>query len=99
MVHKSNLEKAIDKVVRRLGPEVVRIRYNLDEDWTGEPAIFFRVVLTDSAARDPKRRGATQKVIEHVFDDLQPQGNWGRYPYFNFLSKSDSLKINDPAWN
>ena len=36
---------------RSLAPDVVHIRYDIGEDWSGQWAIFFRVVLNDNAAR------------------------------------------------
>ena len=98
VVNKTNAEKAIDKVIRKLGRDVVRVRYNLGEDWTGDPVIFFRIVLTDAAARDDKRREVTGRIMDQVFDELQPQGNWGLHPYFRFRSKTEAARINDPDW-
>jgi hypothetical protein len=38
------IEAAIDHVQRSIGPDVVRIRYEIGEDWSGQWAIFFRVI-------------------------------------------------------
>jgi len=34
-----------------LGPDIVRLRYTLGQDWSGESAIFFRIVLSERASR------------------------------------------------
>ena len=47
----AEIDKAIRRVQESVGPDVVRIRYEIGEDWSGQWAIFFRVVLTDDAAR------------------------------------------------
>ena len=40
----------VDQVVlRELAPDVVRIRMNVTRDWTDDPAIYFRVILSDEA--------------------------------------------------
>ena len=47
----SEIGIAVTEVVRLLSPDVVRIRYDIGEDWSGQWAIFFRVVLTDDATK------------------------------------------------
>jgi hypothetical protein len=44
----------IDGAERNLAPDVIRTRYEIDEDWSGQWAIFFRIVLTDEARRCEK---------------------------------------------
>jgi hypothetical protein len=41
------IDSAIGRVQQTIGPDVVRIRYEIGEDWSGQWAIFFRIVLTD----------------------------------------------------
>ena len=38
----TEVEKAVDAFIKTLGPEVVRVRYNIGEDWEGDPALYFR---------------------------------------------------------
>ena len=59
------IDAAIDRVRQIVGPDVERIRNEIREDWSGEWAIFFRVVLTDDAARRRLRDVAT-KVIRNL---------------------------------
>jgi hypothetical protein len=47
-----------------VGPDVVRIRYEIGEDWGGQWSIFFRMVLTDDAARHHLRSVGTKVVRE-----------------------------------
>ena len=42
-------EEKVQQTARKFPEEVVRIRHSFDEDWSGDPAIFFRVVLSDDA--------------------------------------------------
>jgi hypothetical protein len=37
----SEIQAAIDEIERSLAPDVVRIRYDIGEDWSGQWAIFF----------------------------------------------------------
>jgi hypothetical protein len=47
-----------------VGPDVVRIRYEIGEDCSGQWSIFFRVVLTDGAVHRRLRDVATKVVRE-----------------------------------
>jgi hypothetical protein len=49
-VQQAQFASAVSEVEQMLLPEVVRIRYTLGNDWTGEPAVFFKIVLTDAAS-------------------------------------------------
>ena len=37
----AELDQAVDRVKQMLGSDVVRLRYALGQDWSGESAIFF----------------------------------------------------------
>jgi hypothetical protein len=61
----SKIQAAINQVERSLAPDVVRIRYEIGEDWIGEWAIFFRVVLSDEAAKLRLRDVVRRQPIIH----------------------------------
>jgi hypothetical protein len=44
-IKQSEINAAVSEVLRLLAPDVVHIRYDIGEDWSGDWAIFFRVVL------------------------------------------------------
>jgi len=90
------IDAAVDRVQRIVGPEVVRIRYEIGEDWGGQPAIFFWVVLTDDAARRRLRDVAT-KVVWELSRQLDFPG-MGVFPYHNFRSESEQATLQEPAW-
>ena len=52
-LNEKKIVSALKRATRALAPDVVRIRYSLGEDWTGDPSIFFRVLLTDEASLEP----------------------------------------------
>jgi|SRR6516164_2610051 hypothetical protein len=60
----AEINAAIQRVGHLVGPDVVRIRYQIGEDWSGQWPIFFRVVLTDEAARRRLREVAMKVVWE-----------------------------------
>jgi hypothetical protein len=97
-VHQGQLAGEISKARQKLGPEVVHVSYNIDSDATGEPSIFFRIVLTDIASREDRLAEVTGRVATILFDEIRPFENWGLNPYFNFRSQTEQQKSDDPEW-
>jgi hypothetical protein len=97
-VNYTEVNQAIDQVILNLGPEVVHVAYNLGEDWNGDPGIFFRIVLTDAASKEGKIGKVAARIQKKVFDELQPQENWGLFPYFSFRSNAEHRARPDPQW-
>jgi hypothetical protein len=97
-VNPAQINKALRRAERALAPDVVRIRYTLDEDWTGEPSIFFKVVLSDDAAGKESKLGEISwRAINRIRDKVKPE-ELGLNSYFNFRSLSEYNELNDPAW-
>ena len=92
----SEIQAAIDEVERDLAPDVVRIRYGIAEDWSGEWAIFFRIVLTDEAARH-RLIEVRSKVVSGLSRRLD-YPVMGVFPYHNFRSVSEQEALQEPAW-
>src|SRR5437763_640987 len=92
----SEIQAAVDEVERSLAPDVVRIRYEIGEDWSGQWAIFFRVVLTDDAARRSLREVAT-RVVRGLARQLDFPA-MGVFAYHNFRSVSEQATLQEPAW-
>jgi hypothetical protein len=90
------IQAAIHAVEKSLAPDVVRIRYDIGEDWSGQWAIFFRIVLTDDAARR-RLREVANKVVWGLSRQLDFPG-LGVYPYHNFRSVSEQEALREPAW-
>ena len=94
----AQLDEAINDLTPTLGPDVVRLTYTLGQDWTGEPAIFFRIVLSDRASRRDQLRNATNQVTNAIEQRLQPLEQWGVLPYFSFRSQSEQAVLQEEAW-
>jgi hypothetical protein len=94
--HQETIREEVRQVAAALKPDVVRIRYSMSEDWSGQWAIFFRVVLSDDAAKNRLRQVANnveQRLAEHLdFNSL------GVYPYHNFRSESEQATLREEAW-
>jgi hypothetical protein len=92
----AEIEAAIARVQQSIGQDVVRIRYEIGEDWSGQWAIFFRILLTDDAARLRLRDVATRVVWELARQLDFPA--MGVFPYHNFRSVSEQSMLQEPAW-
>ena len=96
-IDQDKLEKAFGKAVKALDPHEVRdVHFILSEDYTGDPSIFFRVLLTPEGARDSRIGEVANRVEALLSDKLQPYDRWGLLPYFNYTS--DPKMYRDPRW-
>ena len=92
----SEIQAAINEVERSLPQDVVRIRYEIGEDWSGQWAIFFRVILSDEASEKRLRDVATQ-VVWRLADSLDFPA-LEVFPYHNFRSVSEQAVFREEAW-
>ena len=97
IIDEASLATNIAKAKATLGPDVIRIRYTIKEDWTAATAIFFRVVLSDHASRDSNLSEIADRVARTLRQDVDAE-EFGVHCYFNFRSLSEQTKLNDPAW-
>lgn len=55
--------------ISKLGPEVMNVSYGLDTDSTGDPAIYFHIILADWAVDTGDRiTDTTGRVAAKLFD-------------------------------
>lgn len=90
------IDEAIAGVVRELAPDVIRIRYDIGQDSTGDWAIFFRVILSDQAGQRKLRQVATEVV--RLLENRLDFPSMGVFPYHNFRSASEQAQIQEEAW-
>ena len=97
LVQQDSIANGVKKASAKLASDVVRIRYNLGEDWSGDFAVFFRVVLKDSASKRPLLREVARRVTDLILGEVQPQ-ELGLQAYFNFRSESEQAELKEEAW-
>jgi hypothetical protein len=86
---------AVARVERRF-PQVVRIIPEFRDDWTGEPSVFFMVILDDAAASHDQLLKISNQVSDTIDRQVQPREKWGLFSYFNFRTRSEQAQM-DPA--
>jgi hypothetical protein len=90
------IDAAVRTVEAALKPDVVRIRYSIGTDWSDEPAVYFRVVLSDDAAAH-RLREIAREVRERLNDRLDFSA-LGVRPYHHFRSESEQAALKEEAW-
>jgi hypothetical protein len=96
IVQQAKIEAEVRAVEAVLRPDIVRIRYEIGEDWSGQWAIFFRVVLSDDAAKHRLREVATN--VERRLAERMDFQALGVFPYHNFRSESEQAALREVAW-
>ncbi len=90
------INAAVSEVARLLAPDVQHIRYDIAQDWSGDWAIFFRVVLSDEASK-MRLRDITTKVVSQLAARLDFSA-MGLFAYHNFRSVSEQAVLQEEAW-
>jgi hypothetical protein len=95
---RDQIDEAVNDLIPALGPDVVRLRYTLGEDWSGDSAIFFRIVLSERASRRDQLYGVTSQIRDTIMQRLEPLEKWGVLPYFSYRSQAEQAALEEEAW-
>ena len=79
-------------------PGVAKLRYTVENDWSGDPAIFFWITLSDDMARPEVLSETSRRIMDFITQRLDPAGQWGLIPYFNFRSQSEQAKLQEEVF-
>lgn len=93
----AQIDSGIQRAAQALAPDVVRIRYSLDDDWVGDPSVFFRIVISDEAVRARRLAETAERIMEGIREEVRPE-ELGIHAYFNFRNFSEESKDPDPEW-
>ena len=74
---------------------VVNLRYTVDDDWSGDPAIFFWITLSDEAARRATLSQTSRRIVDFITQRIDPIGQWDLIPYFSFRSQSEQATLQE----
>jgi hypothetical protein len=90
--------RIVHEVAKKFAPDVQWIRYSIDSDWSGDQAIFFRIMLSDEAARRSRIRPLTRRVEAALAEQVDPVAHDYLF-YYNYRSRSEQARIKEPAWS
>jgi hypothetical protein len=85
----AELQKKLNGIMPQPSPGVVKLRHTFDNDWTGDPAIFFWVTLTDETSKRDNLLKATDAFMKALHECIDFQNDWDLIPYFSFRSESE----------
>jgi hypothetical protein len=91
----AEIEALVSDILREMSPDVVRIRFDFHEDWSGDPGVFFRVLLSDALDRDhflEVARRVRNIIWERV--DFLTMG----FPYSNFRKEGEQAVLRSKDW-
>lgn len=97
-VDEKEVAARVAELERKFAPDVVRIRYTIQNDYSGDPAIYFRVLLTDEASRPPGLYKLTRKIDDTIWDEVDSLNRWGRFPYVWYRSVSEQADLREAIW-
>jgi hypothetical protein len=94
----SELVKRFNQLAHLVMPGVEKWRYTFENDWSGDPAIFFWVTLTDEASKPRNLQEAKTAFKGTINSHVDLSGEWGLIPYFNFRSRSEQSILKDEVY-
>lgn len=94
----AELQKKLNGIMPQPSLGVVKWRHTFGNDWTGDPAIFFWVTLTDEASKKGNLSNATEAFRKVLCEPIDFQNDWDLIPYFNFRSESEQAILNDEVY-
>src|SRR2546421_12657247 len=94
VVNHKQIKAALARAERKLAPDVLRIRYSMEEDWMGIPSVFFRVLLRDEASRGSRLREIVRRAQEVLRNEVKPRQFAERY-YFDWRNASEQAELKE----
>ena len=94
---KTEFDQAVSEVVQEMAPDVVYIRHNIAQDWDGDWAVYFRVLLSDEVGRARLHEVASK--VESLLDQRLDPISMGLFSYHNFRTVSEQAVIREESWN
>ena len=91
-------QEQVNQVVAELAPDVVRIRMDIATDWAGEPAIYFRGILSDEAGRRERFREVIDRAEAVIRDRLGLDFIESHFPYFSWRMQSEQVALRESSW-
>jgi hypothetical protein len=98
VVHRNEIEQAVQEAEHAFKPAGVRyVHYEIAKDWSGDWAVFFRILLSDSATRGKRFEQITERIRQMLRERL-PEQVFGLMHYWSFRSESEAAELQDAAW-
>lgn len=94
MAQQSAFYGAVSQIM--LPPQVLSLTPMLGTDGNGNDAVFFKVVLADNSAPRNQLLALTRQISALIVQKLNPNEEWGVWPYFDFITQSEEARNKQP---
>jgi hypothetical protein len=94
----AELQQKLNGIMPQPAPGVVRWDYRFGTDWSGDPAIYFWVVLTDEASKKTSLKKSADGFTSVITQQVDLLSDWGLIPYFHFRSESEQNALQDEVY-
>src|ERR1700675_4860417 len=95
VVHDSQINAAITQIYQRMR-DVRLIRFDRRTDWSGDDAIYFRILISDDAARTRLRE--TMAEVVGMLESILNLETMGLHVYHNVRSESEQAALREKSW-
>lgn len=96
IAHQTQFFEAIARVP--LPPQALSVTTTLGDDWNGDSAVFFQVILADNSVPRPQLLAFTKQISRAIVQAIRPLEERGVVPYFDFLTESERARMKEPTW-
>ena len=101
------IDEAVSAAQTKFSADIEYIRYSIRDDWAGEPALFFRVVLKDRSypkpfVRNDPRVTEILDLCNRIMSEIRSAIstlNVELQPDFSFRLVSEQRELRDEDWN
>lgn len=98
VLKETEIAAAVAEVERSLAPDVIRIRFEIGQDWKEDWAVFFRVLLSDDAISTKAKMREILKKTDQALNDRIDFDGLGLLHYRTIRTVSEQAKIKEKAW-
>lgn len=97
-LREKEFDAEVERVEKLLGDRVLRIRYSLGYDSTGDPCVKLRILLPDSAAVNGRIFDAARAIENTMEVEMDFIETWGINSYYRYRLQSEQDVVKEPAW-
>ena len=92
----AKINAVITDICRQLAPDVKRIFFNYGTDWSGDEAVYFRILISDDAA-NTRLRETMYKTVRLLESSLNLEA-LGFFVYYDVRSVSEQNALREKSW-
>jgi hypothetical protein len=93
---RSQINAAVTDIYRQLAPDVKRIVFNFGTDWSGDEAVYFRILISDDSAKTRLRETMAKAVS--LLESIPNLAAMDVQVYYNVRSESEQAVLREKSW-